>query len=115
MFPTMVELSETIGRLTVSFHAQLIGSDWNVIISGGHLPHIGAVSLARPDTKCSTLCLPGHMEGELAEQIASTLANCANATVCVICGIHLEAITQEEILSVNLIADKFISEFMAII
>lgn len=110
---TMFELSETIGRLTVNFHARLIGRDWDIAVCGGSLRHIGAVALASPNTLCSVMCLPGHREGEIAQHLASALANHANTTVCVVCGIHLDDISPEEILSVNSIAEKFISEFVA--
>ncbi|MCL1894758.1 MAG: hypothetical protein FWG02_11120 [Holophagaceae bacterium] len=109
----MIELSETVGRLTVTLKAQPIGLDWNILVYGGNLPHVGAVALASPNTTCSVLCLPNHREGEIAERIASAIVEHVNASVCVTCGIHLDNITQHEICSVGDIIKMFISELVA--
>jgi len=105
----MIELTETIGRLTIRLRAERIGADWSVAIFGGDRPHIGAVALAGPDGHCQALCLPGHREGDIAERFAAKLANRLGAAVCVSCGIHLDAITQPEIESVTIALEKFFS------
>jgi hypothetical protein len=106
-----IELSETIGRLTIHFLAKSVGRDWNIIICGGDKPHIGAVALASPDCSCSLICLPDHREGELAQRVATVIAAQINATVCVSCGIHLENITPDEILLVNAMVEKITKKF----
>jgi len=96
--------------------AQPIGHDWSIIIYGGDRHHIGAVALAIPDHQsgcsCSLICLPDHREEELAKLAAITIAAQINATVCVSCGVHLENITHDEILSVNTIVETFICRFL---
>jgi hypothetical protein len=109
-----IELSETIDRLTMRLLAHLVGHDWNIIIYGGDRPHIGAVALASPDRSdisCSLICLPDHREGELAKRAATAIAAHTNTSVCVSCGVHLENITYDEILSVNTIVESFIEFF----
>ena len=103
----MIELTETIGRLTVHLRAECIGADWSIAIFGGDRPHIGAVALAGPDGHCQVICLPGHREGDIAERFAANLANRLEVGVCVSCGIHLDAITQLEIESVTKALDFF--------
>jgi hypothetical protein len=105
----MIELTETIGRLTVHLRAERIGVDWIITIFGGDRPHIGAIALADPDGHCQAICLPGHREGDIAERFATNLANRLGAAVCVSCGIHLDAITQLEIKSVARALDFFFS------
>ena len=105
----MIELTETIGRLTVHLRAERIGADCSVAIFGGDRPHIGAIALAAPDGHCQAICLPGHREGGIAERFAANLANRLGASVCVSCGIHLDAITQPEIESVTIVLEKFFS------
>jgi hypothetical protein len=109
----MIELSETIGRLTVHLRAMPIGRDWSIVVHGGDRPHIGAVALASPESpeeSCQSICLPSHRESELAQRIAIAIAGHANAAVCVSCGIHLENITENEIVLTRTIIDKLISE-----
>ena len=110
----MIKLTETIGRLTIRLEAQPIGSDWSVVVYGGDRPHIGAVALASPENGCSLICLPDHREGELAKELAATLANRVNAAVCVSCGIHLENITKDEISLVHTIIENFTLELHSV-
>jgi len=113
-----IELSETIGRLTMRLLAQPIGHDWNIIIYGGDRPHIGAVALASPEQSeypCQLICLPNHREDELAKRAASAISSHINATVCVSCGVHLENITHDEIMLVDNIVAVFIKEFRKIV
>jgi len=105
----MIELTETIGRLTVHLRAERIGVDWIITIFGGDRPHIGAVALAGPDGHCQVICLPGHREGDIAERFAANLASRLGVGVCVSCGIHLNAITQLEIGSVAKASENFFS------
>ncbi|MDR2560715.1 MAG: hypothetical protein LBC63_02955 [Holophagales bacterium] len=103
----MIELTETIGRLTIHLRAERIGADWSIAIFGGDKPHIGAIALAGPDGHSQGICLPGHREGDIAERFAAKLANQLATNVCVSCGIHLDAITQLEIESVTKILEYF--------
>jgi gallate decarboxylase subunit D len=105
----MIELTETIGRLTIHLRAERIGADWSVAIFGGDRPHIGAVALAGSDGRCQAICLLGHREGGITERFAANLASRLGAAVCVSCGIHLDAITQTEIESVTIALENIFS------
>ena len=78
-----------------------------VELTGGDRPHIGAVALAqlRPSLKnpnevsatTSVLTCLGHQEDDLARGMASRIAKQAKMNTVVICGIHLDEISEDEI------------------
>ena len=66
-----------------------------ILLTGGDLSHIGAVSAAEPDTPARTLLFPGHRDQDLAEPWAETLAAALHCHVCVTCGIHFDNLSRE--------------------
>lgn len=83
-------------------HIQTVfmGKDIAFLITGGDA-HIGATATAYRNGEgevVSTLGqLPGHREGELAEELAVMAASRLGVTVTVLAGIHVESPTKEEI------------------
>lgn len=114
----MLILAESSGRVNLRLTADWLGSDLHVTLTGGDRPHIGAVALAQPrpslcdaeniSASCSVLTLCGHKEDELARHLALALAATLNTVVCVTCGIHLDAITPDEIREVSRLSDAMI-------
>lgn len=102
-----VVLTASRGRTVLTLTCVAMGEDLSVTLSGGDRPHIGAVALAQArasgeegrgrSATTSVLALLGHKEDDLARTLASSLAARTGATVCVACGIHLEAASAEEI------------------
>jgi hypothetical protein len=103
----MHELIVEKGRIRVDIKIIRVGDDLCLIISGGDRPHIGAVTLSVPrpslandgvnSASTSVLTLTGHKDDDLARLISTMLASKLNKHVVVICGIHLDEITPEEI------------------
>jgi len=95
------------GRLALRLTAVAMGRDLTVALAGGDREHIGAVALsqARPSLEpgggtsatTSVLALSGHKEDEVARSLAAQLAARLDATVCVACGIHVDAIQKHEL------------------
>lgn len=88
---------------------QRMGCDYTVSLFGGDA-HVGAVALALPSAPSSALPgvlgVPGHREEALARHVAHTLAQVWQCRVCVVCGIHFDSITSEEIAQVLALADR---------
>ena len=95
----MLELRKASGRLHLRLRALRMGADICLLLDGGDRPHIGAAALCSPggNNTPSALGLPGHREAELAEALSRDLSTALGATVAVICGIHLDNITRDEI------------------
>ena len=102
----LIELFAERGRIKLSLCCIRMGEDLCVTLSGGDLPHIGAVALSQPNvleqTRATTsvLALLGHREDELARLVASRVASRLGAVVCVACGIHVESILPKELTDV---------------
>ncbi len=94
-------------RYQVHLVAIRCGRDWNVVISGGDGPHVGAVALGmpayidgdgdRPTVTLSSLCVPGHKDDELARLVACELARHFRAAVSVTVGLHIDKASAEDI------------------
>ena len=85
----------TRGRIHVHLAISAIGHDLLVTVLGGS-QHIGAVAVAEQGHVFLRQC-EGHREGEIARDMALTLAQASARTVCVVCGIHYDHITRTEI------------------
>lgn len=79
--------------------------------------HLGAVALAEYDgdsgrVSVSLLTRRGHKDDEVARRVAYAIAKGTARPVCVVCGIHLDEITGEEIQGILLNADKVAERFL---
>jgi gallate decarboxylase subunit D len=118
----VIELSRSRGRVAVRLTAARLGADLALTISGGDRPHIGAVAVSQPrpsllggggtSTTTSVIALLGHKEDELARQVAARVALATAGTVCVACGIHLEAISAAELEDVRALAEELATELL---
>ncbi|SDE55960.1 hypothetical protein [Sporomusa acidovorans] len=101
------QLTAASGRIGITLEAITVGEDICVIIYGGDSPHIGCVTLSifrpswkdgsTPSTTTSVLNLIGHKDDQVAQSVSHSLSAKLNKNVAVICGIHIDNITSEEI------------------
>jgi gallate decarboxylase subunit D len=118
----VIELSRSLGRVAVRLTAARLGADLALTLSGGDRPHIGAVAVSQPrpsllggggtSTTTSVIALLGHKEDELARQVAARVALATAGTVCVACGIHLDAISAAELEDVRALAEELAAELL---
>ena len=116
------EISRGAGASRVVLRAVALGADWNLSISGGDRPHIGAVALAVPrpslrdpaqtSATVSVLTLSGHKEDLLARAVAENCASVLNAVIVVACGIHQEQASQAEIADFEDLVQACVAEFL---
>jgi len=100
------------GRIKIELACISMGKDLCVVISGGELPHLGAMavaqvraSLADPaklSSSTSVITIVGHKEDALAKEVADNLAVQLNKNVVSCCGIHIDDATSDEI---HIVAD----------
>jgi hypothetical protein len=115
-------LSLRKGRVEIELAWVRAGRDLSVTLSGGDLPHIGAVAVSQPrpshvdgggtSASTSVITLPGHKEDELARAAAARLAAALDTNVCVACGIHMDDITLEEIVQVRVMAGELVEQLV---
>lgn len=104
----MQDLSLEFGRIKINVKSIEIGDDLCVIISGGDNPHIGCVTLSTPrpslankdviSSTTSILNRISHKDDEVARYVSDKLSSKLNKHVAVICGIHVDNITEAEII-----------------
>lgn len=115
----MLIISEKFKEHLIKCRVIKMGSDLNITIEGGDIPHIGAVALGIPvelphqinkmSSSVSLLTVPGHKEDEVVLKCAKRLAKELGVTVVVTCGIHIKNITFEDINDLMLLIDQLMS------
>lgn len=118
----MHELIIEKGRIRIGMKSIRVGDDLCLIISGGDRPHVGAVTLSVPrpsladpgvnSASTSVLTLTGHKDDDLARLVSAALASKLNKHVVVICGVHIDKITPEEISIVNQIVMESVEKIV---
>lgn len=81
-----------------------------ILLIGGTRTHVGAVSTGLPGQKPVTEVLPGHKEHYISEHWAKTLADVLGEPACVVCGIHYDDATGEEIQQILALTQELLSK-----
>ena len=92
---------------TLNIDIQKIGRDYNILVSGGELPHIGCTVLAVPrpsldgsgrlSATASVINLTGHKDEAICRYLAEYVSAHTNSTTVCTGGIHVDGITKEQI------------------
>lgn len=113
------------GRVILEIFGRRIGTQGiNIELTGGDRPHIGAVAVAQTrsslknadETSASTSVITcvGHLEDDLAREMAKRIAKRLKRDTVVVCGIHLDKISDSEIEEVlraaQILEDKIITQ-----
>jgi hypothetical protein len=100
-----ISLTEGIGRVNVRLSTQLIGEDLIVFIfnKGAHLGAVAVADFSREENRASTSVITrlGHKDDSIAYAAAYRLCKKLKKPVCAIVGIHLDNITDEEIVQIT--------------
>lgn len=106
----------------ISAQAEFMGCDLCVRICGGDVPHIGSVSIAEPResldgsgkgaTTVSTYSYVGHKDYFVSNCVAEELSAELQSRVVVICGIHYDNITPEQVDSVMVLAKQIAADIL---
>lgn len=99
------------GRLDLSAQCHWVGPDLVVLVTGGELPHVGAVAVAAPrpsladpsvtSATASVITYPSHKEDRLAQAIAELLSAKLETRVVVTAGCHWDNLDSEGITQVS--------------
>ena len=110
------EITKGKGRTRISLSAQSIGEGIVVFIYN-EKGHIGAVAVAEYDhnenrTSTSVITRLGHKDDTIAQKAAHLISKHTKKPSCVIAGVHLDDITEEEIKKFVENADSLIENFL---
>lgn len=84
----------------------------HVLLTGGDKGHIGAVSVCDPDQAPETIRFPWHKEQYITEPWAKTIANAAQQRCCVVCGIHYDGASPEDIRCILSETDQLLRQIL---
>ena len=85
------------GRYQVTLEFFEIGNDQLVIITGGEEVHIGSATLAEGKQGLQTIGKKGHKDYVISEKMARIIYDTIEKDLLVVCGIHIENASKEEI------------------
>ncbi|RRS30579.1 MAG: hypothetical protein P794_06415 [Epsilonproteobacteria bacterium (ex Lamellibrachia satsuma)] len=85
------------GRYSVRLTSYKIGNDRLVIITGGEEEHIGSATLIEAKGRLQTISKKGHKDHVISERMANMIYNTMGEDLLVICGIHIDNASKEEI------------------
>ncbi len=115
----ILKLSLGAGRTRVRISVQQLGSDYIVCLFNNR-GHVGAVAVADYDPKekrasTSVITRLGHKDDQAACNAAYKLCRRLRKPVCAIAGIHVEAITKEEIARITRHCDALVEKCIELI
>ncbi len=91
----MISVGE--GRYIVSLKCHKLGQDRLVIITGGEEKHIGSATLIEEKGYLQTISKKGHKDHIISERMANIIYDRTGKDLLVVCGIHIDDASKEEI------------------
>ena len=85
------------GRYRVRLESYAIGKDRLVILTGGEEEHIGSATLVEAKSHLQTMIKRGHQDHVISEKTANMIYDKMGEDLLVICGIHIDDASTEEI------------------
>jgi len=85
------------GRYIVRLECHKIGNDRLVIITGGEEEHIGSATLMEEKGHLQTISKKGHKDYIISEKMANIIYDTMEKDLLVVCGIHIDDASKEEI------------------
>jgi len=108
---------------TLAASVLMAGEDLCVVVTGGEMPHIGSVSISQPrpsmevlsfvSATTSTFNFMGHKDDEIGNVFAASLASTLNRKAVVLCGIHIDQISQEELSMIRDMGKSLLADILA--
>ena len=115
-------LKETFKKKVITLECREMGGDLLVVLSGGEKAHVGSCILAVPrpalDNKKKISCtssvmnLLGHKDEEVGRGAAEAIAKKLNKKVVLVCGIHYDGLSGQEIKEIGKISKRLVERFL---
>lgn len=88
----------------------LLKEDIHILLTGGSLPHTGAVSMYCDGREDGAIQPEGHKEKTVSDSWSRRLSEEFHCRVTTVCGIHYENLTKEEILQIVSVTEEMQTE-----
>lgn len=111
----LVTLQETLFGRPLTCTVTWLDDGIHVLFTGGDLSHIGSVSVCDPGSAVQTLTMPGHKEQYLSAPWSKAISDTSGLRCCVVCGIHYDSASPEQIGAVLEAADRMLIQVLSYI
>jgi len=113
----LYETTRGTGRTKVGLSAHHMGDDLVIRVYNQNA-HIGAVAVGEYDhetgrVSTSVITRLGHKDDVVAQKAAYLIGKATKKPVCLIVGVHLDNVTQEEIAELLQNTDSLVNEFIS--
>lgn len=105
-------ISFGFGKYKVCLVCHSVGVDRLIVISGGEKEHIGSASLVCSSTKADSLVKNGHMDHYISQDMAELIYEKLDEAILVICGIHIDNATKDELSTLVVNAHNCVNQFI---
>lgn len=89
--------------------------DIHILLTGGSLPHIGAISIFEEGLERTFVQLPDHKDGVVSQKWAKELSRLFKTKVTVNCGIHYDHLTKDKIQELVKLTEEMLKEAIKIL
>lgn len=116
----MINLNRKLGRVNIDLKANYVGEDLIIVVSGGDVPHVGAISYGgegfqNKDFEKNTIVYGNHKEYIISQRFSQRIGDIFKGNYMISVGMHLENITGEEIKIVIKLSEELLEEIISII
>ncbi len=111
----MIRIRRSLFGRPVTARITLLTRDLHVLLTGGSLPHIGAVSVYSGGMPEGAIQPDGHREQLLTDRWAEALSRQFDCRVAVVGGVHYDALRPDQIGMVVTAADEMLNEAIRVI
>ena len=87
-----------------------MNSDIHILLTGGCLPHTGAVSIFEDGREVGFIQLEGHKDGLVSSKWAGKISEEFHCIVTVVCGIHYDNATDKMLHGIVAHTDKLLEK-----
>ncbi len=108
----MTVLEESCLGLPITARMEHLDDGITVLLTGGSRTHVGAVSVADPGKQTETITFPGHRDQAVSEPWAEAISVKSGVRAAVICGIHYDNATNQDIRRILEVMDRLLSDLL---
>lgn len=111
----MIKIDSSLWGFPITARITLFTRDIHVLLTGGQLPHVGAISLFSCGKAEGAVQPAGHREQTLTDHWAEALSRRFACRVVVVGGIHYDNATPAQIKTILSVTEKMLGEAITFI